>query len=542
MEKNKLFSCIIMIFFSLALHAQEGKYDYTRPNLNTVAPELQVEEWLSELPDVKGKFVIWDFWATYCGPCRESIPLMEKIADIYKNDLVVISIAGQSADVVRKVCKQEGLHLSNYQATDAQKRTLKACKINGIPHIIIIDPNGIVRWEGNAVEDPRDKGKELTVEKVGEIIKKYKPKVSDGFVIEGKVIGHYYDEISLITHKNGKKIVVAKAKPNADNTFQLQGKLSTADSLSVNFMLIQLEGSTDFLPLFIENGTLTNIDLHVENLYNSKILSDGSAQTLSEQFYKIFDGHKKRIQELEESEMPKFAAIINSKAQLNHEDSLQLNAIMSSFHRETEFYNGAIRALVKAHPNHFVTGYVLAQNIGPETDMNELKKLYSFLGEKIQKSESGQYIVKQIEKSERFAPGKVAPDFTLPTLAGDTVTMSKIPGKLKLIDFWASWCGPCRAENPNVVALYNEYHDKGLTIIGVSLDKSKMAWKKAVADDGITWIQVSDLLGWKSPVIELYGVEGVPCIFLLDENNKIIAVNLRGEELVTKVREILSEP
>ena len=108
-----------------------------------------------------------------------------------------------------------------------------------------------------------------------------------------------------------------------------------------------------------------------------------------------------------------------------------------------------------------------------------------------------------------------------------------------LIDFWASWCGPCRGENPNVVALYKEYQPKGLEIFGVSLDNNKEAWVKAIADDGLIWKHGSDLKGWQSEPAKLYSITGIPATLLLDENNKIIAKNLRGEALKQKVAELL---
>ena len=117
--------------------------------------------------------------------------------------------------------------------------------------------------------------------------------------------------------------------------------------------------------------------------------------------------------------------------------------------------------------------------------------------------------------------------------------MYDIKGKVKLIDFWASWCGPCRGENPHVVEIYKEYHPKGLEIFGVSLDNNKEAWVKAIADDGLVWKHGSDLKGWQSAPAKLYSVTGIPHTILLDENNKIIAKNLRGDELKQKIAELL---
>lgn len=113
-------------------------------------------------------------------------------------------------------------------------------------------------------------------------------------------------------------------------------------------------------------------------------------------------------------------------------------------------------------------------------------------------------------------------------------------GKVTIIDFWASWCGPCRAENPNVVALYNQYHNKGLNIIGVSLDDNAEQWKKAIASDELTWIHVSNLKRWKEPIALMYEVESIPCTFLLDSSGKIVGNNLSTEELETAIQSMLS--
>ena len=149
---------------------------------------------------------------------------------------------------------------------------------------------------------------------------------------------------------------------------------------------------------------------------------------------------------------------------------------------------------------------------------------------------------KTIEKTKAFTIGGEAPDFSQPSPEGEEIRLSDFRGKWVLVDFWASWCGPCRKENPNVVAMYNKYKDKGFEILGVSLDKTKDRWVNAIAKDKLTWPQISDLKGWRNEVAQLYGVRSIPHTILLDQEGKIVARNLRGRSLEEKLEEIFSQP
>jgi len=139
-------------------------------------------------------------------------------------------------------------------------------------------------------------------------------------------------------------------------------------------------------------------------------------------------------------------------------------------------------------------------------------------------------------------PGSKAPELVLSTADGKVITLSSLRGKYVLIDFWASWCKPCRGENPNVVAAYQKYKDKNFTILGVSLDNNKDAWQKAVLDDHLEWTQVSDLKGWSSAAALIYSVQSIPSNFLIDPNGNIVTSDLRGEALEKVLENLLKTP
>ncbi len=187
----------------------------------------------------------------------------------------------------------------------------------------------------------------------------------------------------------------------------------------------------------------------------------------------------------------------------------------------------------------FVSPYILYNN-RLNYELNELEDFVNHFNIS-QDNEFAQLLNEYILKLQRVAVGQPYLDFTQETPEGTLLSLSELVGKSKLllVDFWASWCGPCRGENPNVVAVYKEYHEKGFDVIGVSLDMKKENWIKAIEDDGLIWHNVSDLKYWNNEAAQDYAVSSIPSNVLIDENGTIIAKNLRGEDLRKKVEELL---
>jgi peroxiredoxin len=177
-------------------------------------------------------------------------------------------------------------------------------------------------------------------------------------------------------------------------------------------------------------------------------------------------------------------------------------------------------------------------------DIEKFPDVYKALDAGLEKKYAGDKNVKMfhqmIVRMLSTANGQVAPEINLPSPDGKEIALSSLRGKVVLIDFWASWCGPCRKEMPNVVKAYAKFKNKGFEIYGVSLDQDKEHWVEAIKKDGITWPQVSDLQQWQSSVVKLYTIQGIPFTVLIDKEGKILAKNLRGEQLEAKLAEVLN--
>lgn len=281
-------------------------------------------------------------------------------------------------------------------------------------------------------------------------------------------------------------------------------------------------GANEYM-VIAKNGDeiIFNADLANKN-HEYKVKGAEDAVKL-EEFNTLKSSYSAKIETIKNDFEQKVAANPDSREALVQE-------ITPKYMKAIQDLNGAVIKFANDNTKSLVSFYAISL-VNPTGNEAAMVNYAEKVDEDLKKNPAVKTFVEKVSKLKAVQIGQQAPDFSMNSIDGKTISLKDFKGKYVLIDFWASWCGPCRNENPNVVKAYNKFKNRNFTILGISLDKDKAAWAQAIQQDGLTWNHASELADFEGPTVRLYQVEAIPASFLLDPNGKIIARNLRGEEL-----------
>ena len=343
------------------------------------------------------------------------------------------------------------------------------------------------------------------------------------FVLTGKLEG--IDSGNLIfVHRVGDDKAFDTVPINK-GAFELKGKIVEGMTAYNCFV----EGKDDDrLEILLENTNIT-IAAKLDSLEKA-VITGSKAQA----DYELLKSKTRPSDDAMRSIMAQVRTADENGALKQVEDSLDKIYMVYDSLKQME-----IAEFAKANPKSLAAAYAVSRNLLIEPKVEVLETVYAAFDSTIKQSRYGKTINETVLAIKKTAVGQPAPEFTMNNRDGKPVSLSNTRGKIMLLDFWASWCGPCRRENPNVVKAYEKFHAKGFNILGVSLDKDRDKWLEAIQKDKLVWNHVSDLKGWSNEAAKAYGIRAIPANLLLDKDGKILAKNLRGEELMKKLAEVV---
>lgn len=346
---------------------------------------------------------------------------------------------------------------------------------------------------------------------------------TNAFKLQGKLV----DKPGVLVYLNElttqKLVQIDTARTDENGEFEFR---TESEDLKIGYITIN-SAQPPGVPIVMQNGQKLKIEISGEPYFETKVKGDKH----NAQLKKLYDLYMQ--QNIAGSE---FQQEINSLDPRSISDSTR-RAVTLQFEKMQNDNEKEVWAFIKNEPTTAAT-YFAATYIVQKPQMSMLDDALTKLEKDMPEAKLTKELASRVRSVRPLEIGGEAPDIALENPEGKIVKLSSLRGNVVLIDFWASWCRPCRMENPNVKRMYDKYHKKGFDIYGVSLDKDAAKWKGAIAQDGLTWYHVSDLKGWSSSAAALYKVNSIPKTFLLDKKGRIIATDLRGPALERKLEEL----